>query len=1053
MIYTDKMIENARYNVKHFAWGKKLLQKTLEQADKYADIIEMFYDFVPNEGLPRSYANSTVVSPDSIKCICPSCGEDITKKYDKYGFDPIHHPWKIMCPHCQAMFPTNDFALLYERGLDENHVYNRKLAYKNNKEAVARGEKDALVNELYPEKGKTWMVDDGFGWSPKLGTYGTKDMEQYAPVALYVQMFWYGAATHNTCNEVCNPIAKILLYLRDAYLFTGEEKYGRAGAILLDRVADVYPDYNIRKVSLNYHHAHGGGFSGKIVGSIQEYYITEIFIRCFDAFKPMYGDVEVIDFLSRKAKVLNLDNPKTSEELIYANVEKGIPLAIIEGLYNSSIYGNFGLHQKIAALTAVALDKQPESKDLIRWITLPGGETGGKPTYYEKVADPIFGKDYYSRCINHGGEMATKYEKEIDRDGFGGEVSIGYNNFWFKGTEVAEVLENYDTSILDLNAKPKFIRMYDSFIHMTLGAGYSFLPGDGGDVGLGKFIRFPDEAIRGYIQTRNPRLAQNFYAYVDGDLENYPLNPFYDLKEILPAIRADIEKYGELKLESENLTGYGLAVARDGDCIDGKETRWDNWMYYGRTVMSHAHRDMLQMGIDAYGFNYMPELGNPEVKGLSANRYEWIKHTLSHNTVVVDDLMQEEVYTGTPLHFDSTEQVKVIDTECSDVYLETDIYRRSLVSVKANDDVSYTVDFFRIKGGNKHTYSFHSSSYMGYKADGLELVPQVDEKGEYVGTYAGRDVAYGHDSYSTDLVYAKVPKYPRGYTWLKNVNRGTDLTGGNFTVDFQQMDYWKTSPYGDKLHMKFHAANDWQADSVDIVTGFAPRRKNNSNIPGFDYMFIQRTGENLDTLFASVLEPYKEESYIEKVETIAIDAPVNAAKVVKVTLKSGRTDYIVYSTMGDVVHTIDDGDVRFDFKGFVGVYSVDANGNNIFSYVNDATMIGKQHSVGAFTGEVVDFTKELAMDNYIIIRPDQDVDESDLPTFENQYIYVDNKGAKCNGAYRILNAEMQGKNIALFLGNASMIEGYVDELDVTKGFAYTIKEGQEFRIPVSKISK
>ena len=990
MIYTDKMIENAQYNLAHFGWGKDLLAKTLKEADKYVDIIEMFYDFVPSEGLPRSYNNSTVVAPDSVKCICPICGEDIIKKYGGYEYNPLTDPWKIFCPHCKAKFPSNDFALLYKRGLDEKNVYSRKLAYKNNKEAVARGEKDALVNELYPEKGATWMVDDGFGWSPTSGTYGTKDMVQYAPVAKYVHMLWYGAATHDFCNEVCNPLTKILLYLRDAYLYTGEAKYGRAGAILLDRVADVYPDYDITKVSLNYHNAHGGGFSGKIGGSIQEYYITEIFIRCFDAFKPMYDDAEVIAFLSKKAKDLHLDNPKTSGDLVYANMEKGIPLAIIDGLYNASVYGNFGLHQKIAALTAVALDKQPESKELIQWIAQPGGETGGKKNYYYKIADPIFGKDYYSRCINHGGEMASKYAKEIDRDGFGAEVSIGYNNFWFKGTEVAEVLQNYDTSILDLNANPKFIRMYDSFIHMTLGSGYSFLPGDGGDVGLGKFIRFPDEAIRGYIQTRNPRLAQNFYAYVDGDLENYPLNPFYDLKEILPAIRADVEKYGELKLESENLTGYGLAVARDGDCKDGKETRWDNWMYYGRTIMSHAHRDMLQMGIDAYGFNYMPELGNPEVKGLSANRYEWIKHTLSHNTVVVDDLMQEEVYTGTPLHFDCTDKVKVIDTECSDAYMHTDIYRRSLVSVKANDDVSYTVDFFRVKGGKKHTYSFHSSSYMGYQTDDLKLVPQVDEKGEYVGTYAGADVPYGHDPYSTDIVYAAEPKYPRGYTWLTNVNRGTEVTEGNFAVDFKQMDYWKTSPYADTLHMKFHAVNDWNADSVDIVTGYAPRRKNNSNIPGFDYMFIQRTGESLDTLFTSVLEPYNGENYIEKVEAVAIDAPVNAAKVVKVTLKNGRKDYIVYSTIGDVTYTIDDGDVRFDFQGFVGVYSVDAFGNQVFTYANDATIIGSERSVGAYTGTVVDFTKELVMDDYIIIKPDQDIDLGDLPALENQYIYVDN---------------------------------------------------------------
>jgi len=1040
MLYTDKMIENARYNLIHFQWGKELLAETIVVADKNLNYVETYYDMIPCEGLPRSYKNSTLKAQDDVKCHCPKCGEDIDKKYGNYGFDPILEPWKIICPHCKAKFPTNDFALLYARGLDEKGVYHRSLAYKNNAEAVARGEKDALLNELYPEKGATWMVDDGFGWSPSSGTYGTKDLVQHTPVAKYIHLFWYD----NSARE--NSLCKVLVHFRDAYLFTGDKKYGRVGAILLDRVADVYPDYDIKKIALNYHHSHGGGYNGKIVGGIQEYYTTEIFIRCFDAFKPMCFDEEVIAFLSKRAQKLHLDNPKTTGELIYQNMENGIPYAIIKGIKEASIYGNFGLHQKIAALTAVALDKQPESSDLIRWICAPSKLS------YKKVVDPVFGLEYESRCGNTGGEMATKYEEEIDRDGFGGEISISYNNFWFKGTEVAEVLQDYDTSILDLNANPKFLKMYDSFIRMTLGAGYSMLPGDGGAVGNGKFIRFPDEAIRGYIQTRNPRLAQNFYAYVDGDLENYKLNPYYDLKELLPAIRADIEKYGELKLESQNLTGYGLAVVRGGDCKDGKETRYDNWLYYGRTILSHAHRDMLHMGIDAYGFNYMPDLGNPEFKSLSANRYEWIKHTLSHNTVVVDDLMQEEVYTGTPLHFDSTDKVKIIDAACEDAYQATQIYRRSLVSVAVNEEVSYTLDFFRVKGGKKHTYSFHTSSYMGYETSDLHLVPQVDGNGEYVGTYAGADVPYGHDPYSTDDRYAENPKYPRGYTWLKNVNRGTDTTNGNFAVDFKQMDYWNTSPYAGKLHMKFHAVNDWKADSVDIVTGYPPRIKENKNIPGFDYMFIQRTGENLDTLFTSVLEPYKETSYIERVSDVSINVKAGTekvddiAKAVKVVLKNGRTDYVVYTTNSAVTYTVKDADVCFDFNGFVGVYSVDANRKNVFSYVNDGTCIGNKKAVGAYTGTVVDFTKELVMDNYIIIKAEQDI--TDLSALCNQYIYVDNC-AKCNGAYRIERAERKDEGIALYLGNCSLIEGYADKNNLKAGYRYTIEEGQAFRIPVS----
>jgi hypothetical protein len=148
-----------------------------------------------------------------------------------------------------------------------------------------------------------------------------------------------------------------------------------------------------------------------------------------------------------------------------------------------------------------------------------------------------------------------------------------------------------------------------------------------------------------------------------------------------------------------------------------------------------------------------------------------------------------------------------------------------------------------------------------------------------------------------------------------------------------------------------------------------------------------------------------------------------------------------------VIYTITDGDVNFDFAGFVGVYTVDYAGNNIFSYANDGTIIGDQTSVGAYTGTVVDFTKELVMDDYIVIKADQEVE--DLSVFENQYIYVENPNSKCNGAFRILSAEQQGEYISLYLGNCSLIEGCIDDYNLDAGFIYTIEEGQSFRIPLS----
>jgi hypothetical protein len=283
-----------------------------------------------------------------------------------------------------------------------------------------------------------------------------------------------------------------------------------------------------------------------------------------------------------------------------------------------------------------------------------------------------------------------------------------------------------------------------------------------------------------------------------------------------------------------------------------------------------------------------------------------------------------------------------------------------------------------VKGGSRHTYSLHSQAYMGYRTEGLDLIPQVDEKGEYVGTYAGADVPYGPDPNSTDTHYSPNPKYTRGYTWLKNVNRG-QVAGesGLFRVDFAQNNFQKREIDATGLHLKYHSLNDWKPDSVDIVTGYPPRRKENAGIPGLDYMFIHRSGENLDTLFAGILEPYRNESYILKAESLSAavkvgrEAPDDRVKVVKVLLKNGRTDYILWATNNLVTYAVSDGQVNFDFRGFVGVYSVNATNGIVYTYIHDGTCIGTWDGLDAYTGEVVDFTKEISSENDILVCPDQ----------------------------------------------------------------------------------
>ena len=136
------------------------------------------------------------------------------------------------------------------------------------------------------------------------------------------------------------------------------------------------------------------------------------------------------------------------------------------------------------------------------------------------VTDPVFGETYRGRLSNTGGEMATKYVNEIDRDGFGGEVSVAYNRVWVQGVKIAEVLNNYGTDIIDLYADPKFVNMFDTFIRMTVGDGYSLQVGDGATAGGGELTTLFSEIVSAYNVTRDPVLAQLYHFYCGGEINN-----------------------------------------------------------------------------------------------------------------------------------------------------------------------------------------------------------------------------------------------------------------------------------------------------------------------------------------------------------------------------------------------------------------------------------------------------------------------------------------------------------------------------------------------------
>ena len=90
-------------------------------------------------------------------------------------------------------------------------------------------------------------------------------------------------------------IAEALRSTRDAYLYTGDERYGRVCAIMTDRIADVYPAMDTGAYFPEFYNSDSTQPAGKIAGSIWAYWEADVFAKCYNEFtKQRDGGAELV---------------------------------------------------------------------------------------------------------------------------------------------------------------------------------------------------------------------------------------------------------------------------------------------------------------------------------------------------------------------------------------------------------------------------------------------------------------------------------------------------------------------------------------------------------------------------------------------------------------------------------------------------------------------------------------------------------------------------------------------------------------------------------------
>ena len=1054
MLITQEEKANARRNISRHEWARAFRDRAVAQAERWTALSDEALWHLPTEqSIPRGIHVNKEMG-------CPHCGHGI----DGFGnypwkVDVINDPWKIRCPNCGERYPKNDFGAYYRSGKDSDGLFRREQA-----------DASLLCNSDHPDPNDplhTYGVDDSYGWKDAEGN-------AYRFIGYYDH---YGAWT---------AVSHALSALSEAYVLTGEQRTAHKAAILLARVADLYPDMDYSFwAKWGFENSDGGSGHGKVFGCIWEAGLVSGFARAYDAIRDGLDDEEGFNmlnpsvFLNEKAKRFGLP-PQGSGQALRAHIEEHILRQIEPAILRGDIRVNEPHTQVTMATAAVVLNDPNESDRMLDWVFAPrssdkkNNRPGDQQTegHRDKVSPsppPPLSPSGRRRWEGNGGHIPALFSGEIDRDGIGSEAAPGYSFWWLMGMMELDEILSKRPSYTRHNIQrgfPKFREMFRAPARLICLGRYTPDIGDSGSPGSpNRNVASVELYLKAFERFGDPEFAQTAYWLGGNTTAGMHRSLFHpEPEQVGEQVKQVIARHGARQERSDVLGGYGLAILRSGKGAHQRAA----WIYYGRT-MGHGHLDTGNLGLYAHGLDLMPDLGYPEYASAWPKRFGWTHHTVSHNTVMVDRTPQHPNYSGNLRLFGTSPKVQVVEIASENIYPQCKVYRRTVVLVDISPTASYVVDLFRVEGGEEHHFSFHGPEGI-LSTEGLDLIPQMR------GTYAGEDVPFGKFSdepFSTNYRGS-------GFQYLYNVQRCAAPKAA-ISMDWQVRDTWRVLPesYAAAKDAKNHeetrekssaglgvlrgpirdpqsAIPNGMADvhlhwtmldppgEVALCHGDPPQNKP-GNPRRLKYAMVHSEGAPASTGFLSVIESYQGESAIQSIEPVPVapdDEPGThlKARALKITLVGGRTDYLMFSLDPDRIRRIEG---RIAFRGSFGFYS-EVEDRFRGAFLINGTRIGPDQSPlrmerRAWTGSVTEFER-----GRIYTKAPLPTDGS----LNGRWMMVENDNER-DACYRIREVRREGDQTVLEVGDVDFVRGMVDERDYSRGTLYEISRGDQFVIPLS----
>jgi hypothetical protein len=577
---------------------------------------------------------------------CPVCGTDIYKGrngFYPWVFDREAHPWKVQCPSCKTLFPSNDW------------------------------QNGDMHSGPFP--------DDGFGCEPLTPV---KDANGRA-------WRWPFIAYYHQWECYMREFTPGILECARAGVATGDDEFIHKAAIGLFRYAESMLDMAVNLNHRKIPNRNGvykwpvGAPEAKTVGRLRSSFLyiqpnwdtprMENMARAWDLiFDKLEGDERLLEFCRAQY------HPEIETLTDFRRfVDAGVMRVQIQACMDNAISRNYPQQETTAATLALALGT-PRTMSIVDWLLNGTGIRFALSNQYYKDGSAHESPGYNGIQIR---DMARLF-RTLDR------IRDLHPDLFVPPRFVSPMQD------------PTFRRQYDFPLEFSLiGRTYPMV-GDTGKAGrpdpLPPAQGYPcklDQWIDAYRLTGDPRFAQAMAGPNGRGLGSI------DDPKLRGVAEQAVAKLGwQVRNPSNILDGYGHAILRSGD----GDSQRALWLRYARCVQ-HSHVDMLTYGLAGMQRDLLPELGYPEGWTYSGHwEKNWGTHYGTHITGVRSHAFNKGELTtfaaGGPV------QVAIAESRAG-AAPDAPYRERVIVLVDLDADSFYALTVERVRGGTEHTVSFH----------------------------------------------------------------------------------------------------------------------------------------------------------------------------------------------------------------------------------------------------------------------------------------------------------------------------------------------------------